>query len=73
MGQELENRQRDTGGQGEGETNGKIKSDIYTLPRVKQTASGKLLHNTGSSAQRSVMEIQRWDGWRGLRGRSRGR
>ena len=28
---------------------------VYTLPCVKQTASGKLLHNTGSSAQCSAM------------------
>ena len=30
-------------------------TDIYTLPRVKQLASGKLLYNTGSPAWCSVM------------------
>ena len=28
---------------------------IYTLPCVKQAASSKLMYNTGSPAQRSVM------------------
>ncbi|SBO33677.1 hypothetical protein ANAPC2_01422 [Anaplasma phagocytophilum] len=31
--------------------NGKITIDIYTLPCVKQIASGKLLYSTGCSAQ----------------------
>ena len=30
-------------------------TDIYTLPHVKQMASGKQLHSRGSSAQCSVM------------------
>ena len=29
--------------------------DIYTLPCVKQIATGKLLYNTGTSVQGSVM------------------
>ena len=29
-------------------------TEIYTLPCIKQIASGKLPYNTGSSAQRSV-------------------
>ena len=29
-------------------------TDIYTLPYVKQAASGKLLYNTGNPAWRSV-------------------
>ena len=29
--------------------------DIYTLPCVKQIANGKLLYNTGNSAQCSVI------------------
>ena len=29
--------------------------DIYTLPCVKQIATGKLLYNTGNSVQGSVM------------------
>ena len=36
-------------------------ADIYTLSCVKQIASGKLLHSTGSSARCSVMA------WRGGR------
>jgi len=35
--------------------NWEIRIDIYTLPCVKQTASGTLLYSTGSSAQCSVM------------------
>ena len=35
--------------------NQEIRTDIYTLPYVKQTASGNLLHNTASSAWCSVM------------------
>ena len=38
-----------------GETNEEYSIDIYTLPCVKQTAGGKLLHSTGSSAQCTVM------------------
>ena len=45
----------DTGGEGEGGTNWEIRTDIYTLPSVKQTASGNLLYSTGSSARCSVM------------------
>ena len=42
-------------GEREGGTNWEIKIDIYTLPCVKQVASGNLLYSTGSSAQCSVM------------------
>ena len=45
--------------EGEGGTSWEIRIDIYTLPWVKQTASGKLLNSTGSSALYSVMT------WRG--------
>ena len=34
--------------------------EIYTLPSIKQVASGKLLYNTGSSARYSVMT--QWGG-----------
>ena len=42
-------------GKGENEMNCEIRIGIYTLPRIKQAASGKLLYSTGSSAQCSVM------------------
>ena len=45
--------------EGDGETAWEIGTDIYTLPRVKQIASGTLLRNTGSSARCSAMT------WRG--------
>ena len=35
--------------------NWEIGIDIYTLPRIKQIASGNLLYSTGSSAKRSMM------------------
>ena len=51
-GQEWRHRHRErTFGHGGG---GRIES-IFTLPRVKQIASGKLLNSTGSSALHSVM------------------
>ena len=36
--------------------------DIYTLPNVKQIASGKQPHNTGRSAQCFVTYLEGWDG-----------
>ena len=45
----------DMGGEGEGENNWEIRTDIYALPCVKEMAHGKLLYSTGSSAWRSVM------------------
>ena len=39
--------------------------DIHTLPCVKQTAGGELLHSTGSSAQCSVMTWIEGMGWEG--------
>ena len=56
-GQEWRHRHRErTFGHGVGGTArvGRIES-IFTLPRVKQIVSGKLLNSTGSSALRSVM------------------
>ena len=38
----------------EGGMNWKMRMDIYTLPCIKQVASGNLLYNTGSSARCSV-------------------
>ena len=55
--QEWTQRGKERVGQLESSTN------IYTLPSIKQTASGKLLHNTGSSTQCSVM--MRGAGWGG--------
>ena len=45
---ETEHRLMDTG------TNRESSIDMCTLSCVKQTANGKLLSNTGSSAQHSV-------------------
>ena len=45
----------DTAGEGKAGTNWKSSTDAYTPPRIKQIASGRLLCNTGSSAQGSVM------------------
>ena len=36
----------DTLGKGEGGTNGESSTETYTLPRVKQIASGKLPYST---------------------------
>ena len=41
--------------EGEGGTNQEIGTDLYSPPRVKQTAGGRLLCSTGSSAWWSVM------------------
>ena len=38
-----------------GKMNWEIRTDIHTLPCVKQIASGKLWYSTGSLAQCSVM------------------
>ena len=37
-------------GEGESGTNEESSSDIYTLPRVKWIASGKLLYDTGAQS-----------------------
>ena len=52
---DVKNKLVDTVGGGQGGMNQEIRTDIYTLPYVKQTASGNLLHNTASSAWCSVM------------------
>ena len=43
------------GREGEAGTNWESSIDVYTLPCVKQIASGKLLHSTGRSARCSLM------------------
>lgn len=45
----------DTVGEQEGGTNLETSIDIYTLPCVKQIASGDMLISTGNSAWGSVM------------------
>ena len=39
----------DTVGEGEDGTNWESRTEAYTLPHVKQIASGNLLYDTGSS------------------------
>ena len=51
-----------TNGGREGQINWEIRTDVYTLPCVKQIASRKVLYSTGSSVQCSVMT------WRGRMG-----
>ena len=41
--------------EGEGGTNEESGTDVYTLPSIKQTASGKLLHNIRNPDGCSVM------------------
>ena len=40
--------------EGEGGTNGESSKETYTLPSVKEIASGNLLYNSGSSNRGSV-------------------
>ena len=42
------------GEEGEGETNGESRMEVYTLPYGKQIASGNLLYHSGKSNQGSV-------------------
>ena len=51
---DIENRLMDTVGKGEGEMNWESSIETYTLPRVKETANGKLPDRAGSSAWCSV-------------------
>ena len=55
------------GGPWEGGANWENRNDIYTLPYVKQIASGKLLFSAGSSTQCSVMTCGGWGGGVGCR------
>ena len=60
-GQEQRHRHRECshghgkGREREGDMNWQHRTDIYTLPCVKQIANGKLLYNTGNSAWCSEM------------------
>ena len=47
---QTQNQHVDAAEEGEGGPKGKSSTDLYTLPCVKQTASGKLLHSTQSLA-----------------------
>ena len=60
----LQSRNRDIGGKGEGGINWENSIETYTLPYIKQIASGKLLYSTGSSTWCSVTT----DGWDGVAG-----
>ena len=57
----------DTEGEEESEANWESSIGIYTLLCVKQTASGKLVYSTGSSARCSVMTHRGRMGWVGER------
>ena len=52
---DVENGRVDTEGEGKSGMNWEIRIDIYTLPCVKEIASGNLLYSPGSSAWCSVM------------------
>ena len=67
----VENRFVDTAGEGEGGTDRGSSIDIYTLSRVKQIVSGKVLNNSGSPAWHSVMTQS--GAMRGGEGGSRGK
>ena len=47
---DTENQRVDTAEEGEGGPKGWSSPDLYTLPCVKQKATGKLLHSTQSPA-----------------------
>ena len=51
---DIENGHGDPTGEGEEGTEWESSADIYPLPRIRWTASGKLLYSTGSSALCSV-------------------
>ena len=46
------------GWEGERGMNGESSTDTYTPSCVRQTAGGKLLHNTGSPARRALPSIE---------------
>ena len=52
---DIEDGLMDTAGEGETRRNWDSSIDIYTLSRVKQITSGKLLYNIGSPALHPVM------------------
>ena len=53
---DTENRLMDTGRgeEGEGKTNGDSSMETHTLPYIKQTAKGNLLHDSGNPNLGSV-------------------
>ena len=55
---DIENILVDTAGEGEGGTSWESSIETYTLPDVKQTASGKFLYNTG--CQPGALWQPRW-------------
>ena len=60
---DIEKRHADTVWEGEGEMNLENSMETYTLPYTKQTASGNLLYDTGSSNQGSVTTQRGGMGW----------
>ena len=52
---DVEDSPVDTGGDEEDEMNQESSIDIYIPPCIKLTANGKMVYNTGSPAQCSVM------------------
>ena len=64
---DIQNRLVDTVGEGEGGTNGENSIETYTLPCVKQIASGNLLYDGALWQPREVGSGGEWEG--GSRGR----
>ena len=61
----VENGLVDTVGEGEGGTNRESSTNIYTLPRAKQIARGKVLY------YRELDDLEQWNrawGWYGVSG-----
>ena len=58
----MENRLVDTVGEEESRTNGENSTETCTLSYVKQTTSGKLLYDRGSSNSVLCDNLERWDG-----------
>ena len=57
---DVENGLVDTEGEGESGLNWESSTDIYTLPCIKQIASGKLVYSIGSSML--CDDLDAWDG-----------
>ena len=58
---DVENRYVDTGGKGEGGRNCEVRFDIYTLPYIKQIASGKLLYSPRGLSSVLCDDLDGWD------------
>ena len=66
----VENGLVDTVGEGEGGTNRESSTNIYTLPRAKQIARGKVLYNRELSSA-LCDDLEQWNrawGWYGVSG-----